>query len=185
VTFSGIPPVLIFIIYIAALAGFYYWQHPGLNPTSAGFYGFVVPALAVLWFILVILRDDAGQHAKTTLGVWTNAAKAVGIGTLVIALGALVAFVVTLPVFHATTYADRINVETVDFSSDTIAEVDFNKTPILDRKSTVKLGDKVMGDMPELVSQFEVSSEYTQISYKNTRLPCHPAGIRRADQVLQ
>ena len=46
--------------------------------------------------------------------------------------------------------------------------MDFTKTPIIDRDSTIVLGDRVMGEMPELVSQFEVSEEYTQISYKDS-----------------
>ena len=39
--------------------------------------------------------------------------------------------------------------------------------PLLDRDSSEKLGDRVMGQMSELVSQFYVSDEYTQINYNN------------------
>ena len=39
--------------------------------------------------------------------------------------------------------------------------------PLLDKDSSTKLGDRVMGQMSELVSQFEVSSLYTQINYNN------------------
>lgn len=70
------------------------------------------------------------------------------------------------PIFNATSFANRIQIEQVDFSS--VKEVDFTKTPIIDRNSTMVLGDRVMGQMPELVSQFEVSSEYTQITYQGT-----------------
>ena len=74
--------------------------------------------------------------------------------------------VIFSPVFHAKSYANRIKIEDVNF--DQVDEVDFSKTPIIDRDSTIVLGDRVMGEMPELVSQFEVSTEYTQISYKNS-----------------
>ena len=86
----------------------------------------------------------------------------------------MLGFLFSSKIFHAKLYSKRINVEQVDFSNKTISDVDFTKTPILDRKSTEKLGDKVMGDMPELVSQFEVSDAYTQISYKNSvyRVTC-------------
>ena len=36
------------------------------------------------------------------------------------------------------------------------------------RPEAAKLGDKVMGEITEYVSQFEVSDDYTQISYKNS-----------------
>ena len=70
------------------------------------------------------------------------------------------------PFFHAKEYSQRIHVKEVPFSE--VKEVDFTKTPIIDRDSTMVLGDRVMGKIPELVSQFEVSTEYTQISYENS-----------------
>ena len=72
----------------------------------------------------------------------------------------------TSRVFNAKSYAKRIDVEDVDFNE--IPEVDFLKTPIIDRESSRRLGDKVMGNMTEWVSQFSVSNEYTQISYKDS-----------------
>ena len=64
-------------------------------------------------------------------------------------------------------YASRINIlEDNSFEAD-IKEVDFSQIPLLDKESSSKLGDRVMGQMSELVSQFEVSSLYTQINYNN------------------
>lgn len=68
--------------------------------------------------------------------------------------------------FNAKEYSKRIDIENVEFT--TIKEVDFTKTPIIDRNTTEALGDRVMGQMSELVSQFNVSDEYTQISYKDS-----------------
>ena len=48
-----------------------------------------------------------------------------------------------------------------------VALVDFNALPLLDKDSSQKLGDRVMGQLPELVSQFYVSNLYTQINYNN------------------
>ena len=45
--------------------------------------------------------------------------------------------------------------------------MDFNSLPLLDKDSSRRLGDRVMGQMPELVSQFYVSNLYTQINYNN------------------
>lgn len=69
-------------------------------------------------------------------------------------------------IFHAKEYANRIAVSVQDFS--VIPEADVQTIPIIDRDSSERLGDKVMGDMSEWVSQFEVSNEYTQISYKDS-----------------
>lgn len=74
---------------------------------------------------------------------------------------------VNTPVFRAKSYQKRIKVEeSKNFTKD-LKEVDFNALPLLDKNSSQKLGDRVMGQMPELVSQFSVSDLYTQINYKN------------------
>ena len=71
------------------------------------------------------------------------------------------------PVFDAKGYSKRITIdETTNFVDD-VAEVNFNSLPLLDKASSQKLGDRVMGQMPELVSQFIVSDLYTQINYKS------------------
>ena len=74
------------------------------------------------------------------------------------------------PIFNASAYSKRINViedtEESNFTTE-IEEVNFNSLPLLDKDSSSRLGDRVMGQMPELVSQFYVSSLYTQINYNN------------------
>lgn len=69
------------------------------------------------------------------------------------------------PLIMAKRYASRIDIHEVPFSS--IPSYSFNQTAIIDRDSAQKLGDKVMGEITDLVSQFQVSEEYSQISYQN------------------
>lgn len=69
------------------------------------------------------------------------------------------------PLFMSSKYASRIEVDkTKEFTTD-IKEVDFSKLPLLDKKSSQALGDRVMGQMSDLVSQYDVSDIYTQINY--------------------
>ena len=71
------------------------------------------------------------------------------------------------PFFQSKTYYERISVQTSTFEED-IPEADFNQLALLDKKSTTKLGDRVMGQLTDLVSQFYVSDLYTQITYKDS-----------------
>lgn len=71
------------------------------------------------------------------------------------------------PLFISSQYASRITIDRTHEFSEDISEVDFNALPLLDKDSSQKLGDRVMGQMPELVSQFYVSDLYTQINYNN------------------
>ena len=55
--------------------------------------------------------------------------------------------------------------ETGDFTQD-IEEISFDQIPMLDRDSAEKLGDRKLGELADMVSQFEVADNYTQINYK-------------------
>ena len=67
------------------------------------------------------------------------------------------------PLFNSKRYSNRIEVNSGNDFYEDIEQVDFSKVPLLDKTSSQKLGDRVMGQMSELVSQFYVSNLYTQI----------------------
>ena len=69
------------------------------------------------------------------------------------------------PVFNAKSWSRRIVIDQTHEFNDDIALVNYQSLPLLDKDSSRKLGDRVMGQMPELVSQFYVSDLYTQINY--------------------
>ncbi len=71
------------------------------------------------------------------------------------------------PLFQAKSYSKRITIVEGKKFEEEVKEVDFNKVPLLDKDSTSKIGDRVMGEMTDLVSQFRVSNLYTQINYDN------------------
>lgn len=70
------------------------------------------------------------------------------------------------PLFHADAYTKLIEIQTGDFEED-IAELSYDQIPWLDRASAQRLGDRKMGELADMVSQFEVASDYTQINYKD------------------
>ena len=71
------------------------------------------------------------------------------------------------PLFTAKSYSRRINVRENGIFAEDVKEVDPNSLPLLDKISSTKLGDRVMGQMPEMVSQFYVADDYDQINYNN------------------
>ena len=148
--------VVALIVYLVVVAVAYYIMLPPFNWHSPAFWSFFTPAICALIVILAL----PGKNKIVKL----NRYVVMGIAALFI-IPTVLWFVGTR-VFHAKEYASRISIESVSF--DTINEVDFSKTAIIDRDTTEALGDRVMGQMSELVSQFEVSDEYTQISYKNS-----------------
>ena len=96
------------------------------------------------------------------------------IGIFVIFFGIIFIDFILSPVFQSKSYSKRITVNEGENFTEKIAPVDFNSIPLLDKDSSQKLGDRVMGQMPELVSQFYVSDLYTQINYNDMTIRVTP-----------
>ena len=158
------------VVIILAVAFLYYYNTlPALNIHSKGLWGFLIFMIVVcdIWWIIRRYRTMGYHFSKGKFRLEITVLQQVKIG--LIALGAvLVVFIVanlaSSTLFNAKRYQQLIKVETRDFVSD-IKQVDYSTIPLLDRDSASLLGDKKMGSMVDIVSQFEVSDEYTQINY--------------------
>ena len=53
-----------------------------------------------------------------------------------------------------------------DFSAD-VAEISREQIPVVDRDTASRLGQRKLGEMSDLVSQFEITQDYTQINYND------------------
>ncbi len=81
---------------------------------------------------------------------------------LVIVIGSLIGAVI----FNASRYQKLLTVEAGDFTED-VAQISYNQIPTLDKDSAAILGNRKMGELSDMVSQFEVMDEYyTQINIK-------------------
>ncbi len=165
------------ILEIVSLALYYYFALPPINIQSVAFWVFISVAL-----ILFIIYFSVAYSANTVVKVNNHASfkdtpKIVAIPTLVLALvitGILLINLVCSPLFNASSYSKRISIDESGNFLDEIPEVNFNSLPLLDKDSSEKLGDRVMGQMSELVSQYTVSEQYTQINYNNEILRVTP-----------
>ena len=68
-----------------------------------------------------------------------------------------------LPIFRARSYSELLVPETGDFTTD-VAEISYNQIPMLDSASAQVLADRKLGELSDLVSQFEVDNSTTQIN---------------------
>lgn len=141
----------------------YYLTLPALNPTSISFWVYIV--IVVGFFALANLATKIDSKGKIIGSI--KLISILGISVFAIFAVILMVNFVLSPLFNSKAYSRRIEInEGADFYKD-IEQVDFSKVPLLDKDSSQKLGDRVMGQMPELVSQFDVSNLYTQINYKD------------------
>lgn len=148
---------------VVGIVGFYIFLPP-LNFSSIEFYSFLSFLIIVyLVFKLIVFSSFDFKSIK-------NNAKELTVFIIVLVILFLFPLVINLffsPFINSSVYKNRIFVrEDGDFIND-VEEVDFNRIPLLDKDSSLKLGDRVMGQLPELVSQFYVSDLYTQINYND------------------
>ncbi|MGI6053430.1 MAG: CvpA family protein [Clostridium sp.] len=112
----------------------------------------------------IMRRKYAPETPKTPLG------KPLKYGFILI--GILAAFMVIasalgLRLFNASRYRDLIAITDGDFSSD-VSELNMSQIPVVDKETASRLGSKKLGEMTDLVSQFEIEENYTQINYKGS-----------------
>ena len=77
------------------------------------------------------------------------------------------------PVVNAKKYQQLMTVENGEFTTD-IEELSFDQIPLLDRDSATLLGNRKMGSMVDMVSQFEVDGLYSQINYNDRPVRVSP-----------
>ena len=92
----------------------------------------------------------------------------------------LIASAAGIQLFNASRYRDLITVTEGDFASD-VAELGMSQIPVVDKDTASRLGSKKLGEMTDLVSQFEIQENYTQINYKGT--PYRVTPLRYADPI--
>ncbi len=163
--------ISLFIIFVS-----YYLVLPPINISSFQFWGYFVIISLIISILFLVCNMDINKNidiiAKKRK---SEIPKLLYFILILIVLLPLISIVNIFggPLFNASSYYERISVESGDFTSD-IKPVDFNSLALLDKDSSTKLGDRVMGQLTDLVSQFYVSTLYTQITYQDTIMRVTP-----------
>ena len=174
-----VKKIVIAVILVLFLGIYYYITIPAINIHSGGFWQCLLFLTALLTAVYVMTKAGRvykEQNSKPELKSLMQEFKLVKIGVAAfILIGAVYAVgaILSSPIVNAAKYQKLLTVEESDFVRD-IKEVSFNTIPLLDKGSAELLGNRKMGSMVDMVSQFEVSTEYTQINYQNTPVRVAP-----------
>lgn len=180
--------IAISALVIAAAAFIYYYAAlPPINIHAPGFWKFII-FLCVVGVVLSALFNIKGTKPKykrvrgvdketfefeykTPAG--RGILKASIIITLIVVGIFLIGSILSSEIVNASKYHNLLTVENREFSED-IKEVSYDQIPILDKQSATNIGNRVMGTMVDMVSQFEVSDAYSQINYNNKPVRVSP-----------
>lgn len=180
--------IAISALVIAAVAFIYYYAAlPPINIHAPGFWKFII-FLCVVGVVLSALFNIKGTKPKykrvrgvdketfefeykTPAG--RGILKASIIITFIVVGIFLIGSILSSEIVNASKYHNLLTVENREFSED-IKEVSYDQIPILDKQSATNIGNRVMGTMVDMVSQFEVSDAYSQINYNNKPVRVSP-----------
>lgn len=157
---------------------YYYVTLPAINIHSSGFWFFLMGAVVAVMLIYMIRKTGKGIASSGLDSVRLSLSeypllKWLGILLLVILAVYGIGTLLSSPVINAKRYQQLMSVETRKFSED-IKEADYRSIPLLDKDSAALLGDRKMGSLVDMVSQFEVADDYTQINYNNVPVRVTP-----------
>ncbi len=161
---------------LLAAVGFYFTL-PALsihNPSLLFHIAFLTVVYAVVY---TILRNGLNlRSGVTVVGVKQIPAqfKIVAIVCIICLVIGVIGWLSGAVIFNASRYQKLLEIETGDFNED-VDRISYDQIPTLDKNSAIKLGDKTMGSLSDLVSQFSVMDDYySQINYKGTPVRVTP-----------
>lgn len=157
------------IAVLLAVLIYYYIALPAINIHASGFWFFILALVAAAGVIYALKKaggeiKSSGRAAVINLKEYKLLKGFVGAFLAILAIY-LIGSLLSSPIINAKKYQGLLAVQEREFVED-IREVDYNTIPLLDKDSAALLGDRKMGSLVEMVSQFEVSNDYTQINYQ-------------------
>ena len=173
---------------VTAVVGFLYFYItlPALNLQATEFYGFLF-LLCLVYMVCALITSGFQDTTVVTTGkdkvrhylsFIKQQCLPIGIFMLLLVVVGVVGQLVSLPIFRAQAYRELLTVNSGEFSQD-ISQISFDEIPTLDRTSAEYLGDRQMGTLSDMVSQFEYGGDSTQINYQGR--PVRVAPVAYAD----
>ena len=144
---------------------YFYVELPAINLHSEEFYVFVFLLCAVYCVCAVVTSGFQGEGVKGYVHFVKKQCTVPFLAFIAliaaIAIGAISSWVV----LRAGAYSQLLPIESGDFTAE-VEEISYDQIPMLDADSAARLGSRKLGELSDMVSQFEILPSYTQINYQ-------------------
>ena len=161
-------------------AVYFYVVLPPISLKSEDFYIFVLLVCAVYGGCAILTSGFQGTGVKGYFGFLKKQCTVPLVVAAALVVTALVGAVIGWQLFRAGDYRDLLTVTDGDFAAE-VEEISYDQIPMLDANSATKLGNRKLGELADMVSQFEVAGDYTQINYKGR--PVRVTPLRYGDWI--
>ena len=168
---------------------YFYIELPAINLASPSFWGSLTMVVFSFAYPFLLKKGDgvyrmnksAGNHGET-ISFELNGSRFNKITVALILIPSVIMLAGTAlssTVLNARAYANVIEVTEADFATDMKETSEVTNIALMDGNSARYLGNKTLGSVSHMVSQYVVSDRYTQINYQYT--PKKVANLEHAD----
>ncbi len=173
---KGFTATVKILVSTALVALLYYIFLPPLNPCSVAFWLFAAVVLAI-YLVPFGFTDIFKEYASPLRISNSGRKKPYKMAVKHKVMASLLAIPVAVMVlglffsstfFNATKYAGVISVKEADFATDMPETDSVTNIALMDTDSAVTIGNRALGSLSDVVSQYVASGNYTQINYQGT-----------------
>ncbi len=161
------------IITLAIVAAAFYITLPPINLQSTEFWGFLTFSVVVFGVSNLVLSINL-RSAREAVGHTPISLKNNKFAIVVIVLALLPMLVILVgnisssTFFNAKAYANVITVENAIFEEDMPETDTVSNIALMDSNSANTIGNRTLGALSNVVSQYEIAPNYAQINYLGT-----------------
>ncbi len=168
------------VVTLLFAAVYFYVTLPALNFKAQEFYAFLFLVCAVYCGCAILTSGFQGDGVKGYFGFVKKQCKIPALVAAALIVTTVVGSITGWEVIRAGSYRDMLEVTDGDFAAE-VEEISYDQIPMLDRDSAVRLGNRKLGELADMVSQFEVAADYTQINYQGR--PVRVTPLRYGDLI--
>ena len=164
---------------VFALA-YFYLELPAINLHSESFYAFVFLCCAIYCGSAMLTSGFQGTGARGYITFVKKQCAIPALAAVIFIAVILIGSIASSILLRADAYSKLLDLENGDFATD-IHEISYDQIPMLDDDSAARLGSRKLGELADMVSQFEVMNPYTQINYQGR--PVRVSSLRYGDLI--
>ena len=160
--------------------GYFYLELPALNFHAEDFYVFVFLLCLVYCVTAVITSGFQGTGFKGYVGFVKKQCTVPFLVFVALIAAIAIGSISSWVVLRAGSYAELLPLETGDFATE-VEEISYDQIPMVDGDSAKQLATRKLGELSDMVSQFEIQDDFTQINYQGR--PVRVASLGYADLI--
>ena len=172
----GVANIVALAILIVLEAIAYYFIVPSFSIHRASFW---VRMIVTLVGISICTMDFSANNInisskKDESEGFTTVSGIAGIIAIICMAVLIIGGIISTPLFNASKYANIIEIEEGDFETDIPPSEDIYDIALMDTDSAIIIGDRAIGSLSDVVSQYEVSENYSTIDFNGKPMKVAP-----------